>query len=326
MRGLLLLLFLYPTLGFAWAVSERCELIHESSEGRLMVTPTGSGILLYLPEGFVADDSRVKVGIGHRSWTLGVVGGAVELTGGDRPFLEKNWLTVHADGDQVLGVSLRGSTAAWEKLKGCEPPERGGWLTLSGEITASTDDRVIAAIRRERPAGLALDSAGGLANEARRIGYAVRAAGIATRVGDGGQCLSECTFILAAGVRRKVDRGGRVGVPPTFFTRGLGVVGESRGPVADNTTYFHEMGVDGGRLAVLATSDNRPGLRTYTTAELLDVGLANAEPERLAVQTDAAGAADPQDGGWLWLVGLVAGLATIVWGLALLWIKPERSG
>jgi hypothetical protein len=153
------------------------------------------------------------VSIGNRSWRERVVGEAVELKRGVKPFLEKNWVSVHSAGDFLLGFNLAGSSKVREKLSDCEPTEnRNGWLPLTGEITASSDDRIIKAIRRQRPEGLLLDSVGGLTEEAQRIGYAVHEAGMATKARSDRQCLSECTFILATGRPRTVDVGGRVGI------------------------------------------------------------------------------------------------------------------
>ncbi len=55
-----------------------------------------------------------------------------------------------------------------------------------------------------------LDSDGGLVASAAQMAGLIRAAGAATRVD--GQCTSGCALLYAAGVRRSVALGGRVGV------------------------------------------------------------------------------------------------------------------
>lgn len=71
----------------------------------------------------VANDTWVRVSIGNRSWRERVVGEAVELKRGVKPFLEKNWVSVHSAGDFLLGFNLAGSSKVREKLSDCEPTE-----------------------------------------------------------------------------------------------------------------------------------------------------------------------------------------------------------
>jgi hypothetical protein len=282
MARILLLFLMIPASSWAWTLTDRCELTQETPKGAVTVIPGASGVLLYLPEGLVANDTLVTVSIGSRTWRTHLVGGAVELNGGAKPLLEKNWATVHADGAQVLGFNLSGSSAAWEKLQDCEPVlDGGGWVPLVGEIAASTDDEIISAIRRQRPEGLLLDSAGGLAEEAQRIGSVVREAGLATKVQSDGQCLSECTFILAAGIPRTVAANGRVGIPASLVTRGLGVFQGDQGSIAESAVYFSGMGVNGGRLAVLATSAHQDDIRILTPEELRGLGFVDTSAPKI---------------------------------------------
>jgi hypothetical protein len=317
----LLLLILLPTLALAWTVNDRCEVTRETPKGAVAVAPAPRGILFYPPDGLVPNDSRIKVGIGNRSWTPRVIGGAVELEGGLKPFLETNWMTVHLDRDYLLGFNLLGSSAAWEKLKGCEPvPGTGTWESLSGEITASTDDDIISAIRRRRPEGLVLDSPGGLAEEAQRIGYAVRAAGMATKVEANGQCLSECAFILAAGVPRTVAAGACVGVRPSLVTGGLGVLLDEQGTVSAAAVYFGAVGVNGGRLAVLAASTASDDVRAFTPAELHEAGLVDTKRPARGARIVDTGDPNSDANDWWWLV-LLLGIPVSLWGVARLWVK-----
>lgn len=313
-----LILLLFPACSWAWTLTERCELTRETPKGTVTVARIPKGILLHPPDGLVANDTRVKVGIGGRIWRARVVGGGIELQGGVTPFLEKSWATVHADSDQVIGFSLSGSSEAWEKLEGCEPPQgSGGWISLTDEITASTDDEVIDAIRRRQPEGVLLDSEGGLAEEAQRIGFAVRKAEIATKVDAKGRCLSECTFILAAGTPRTVEAGARIGVPPSLITGGLGVFGAAQKEVIDSAIYFKRMGVNGGKLAVLATLPaGDAGIRTFTPAELRELDLVDSSPLAAAASSipDRLSELELEGGGW-WLLGGLLGLGALWWGL-----------
>lgn len=318
MIPLLLLSLLIPASAWAWTPTERCELVRETQKGKVAVSPTSSGILLYLPQDLVANDSWIRVSVGSKSWTVRVVGGAVELRGGAKPFLEKNWLTVHAEGDQVLGFGLAGSSTAWEKLQDCEPNTKpGDWVSLSGEIIASTDDMIIDTIRRQRPEGLLLDSAGGLAEEAQRIGYAVREGEVATKVQADGQCLSECTFILAAGTPRTVDTGGRVGIHASLITKGLGAIPANQGSVVDSAAYFNGMDVNGGRLAVLATSGAHEDVRIFTPAELRQLGLVDSSAPEATVAAISEHLSNTEADRW-WLLGgllLVGALGWVLIGL-----------
>lgn len=314
-----MLFLLFPACSWAWTLTERCELTLGTPKGTVTVSPIPSGFLLYLPEGLVANDVWARVEIGKKSWRERVVGGAIELKGGAKRFLEGNWVTVHAEGEHVFGFSLSGSSTAWEKLQNCEPVSDGsGWVTLSGEITASTDDQVIGTIRRQQPDGLLLDSAGGQAEEAQRIGYAVRKAGMATKVEGDGRCLSECTFILAAGTPRTVEAGARVGVPPSLITSGLGVMRSERGSATDSAVYFSGMGVNGGQLAVLATSAKNEDIRTLTPAELRDLGLVDTSEPITTTAIISRRPSDAEGDGW-WLLGGLLGIGALGWGLT--WIS-----
>jgi len=310
-----LLLLAFPAIAFGWTLNERCELALETPEGVVSAARTEKGILLYFPDGLVANDTRVKVGIGGRNWIVPVIGGGVELEEATEPFLEKNWMTVHADGDLLLGFNLRGTSAAWERLDGCEPARgRGGsWIRLSGEIIGSTDDEMISAIRRQRPEGVMLDSPGGLLAEAQRIGRTVREAGLSTKVEAGGECLSECTFVLAAGDPRIVEEGARVGVRPALVTSGLGVYEREQGPSAETAAYFTRMGVDGGKLAALVTSAAAGDLHVFSRTELRELGLADTgAPLSVRSTVDESASDEDERGGWWWIAGL-GGLVAVFW-------------
>jgi hypothetical protein len=313
-------LLLFTGAAHAWTVNDRCELVGETPEGPVAVAAMPDALLLYPPAGLVENDDRVRVAIGKRVWNQRVVGGTLVLAGATRPFLEHNRVSLRADGDQLLAFSLLGSAAAWQELEDCDPPPPTGWFTLSGEVSAATDDEIVGAIRRQRPEGLILDSPGGLAREAQRIGTAVRRAAMATKVASDGRCLSECLFILAAGAPRTVDPGAMVGLRPSLVTGGLGVFRPVAGPVVDSAVYFSGMGVDGGKLAILAMAAGRDELHLLSVAELKEAGLSNDGANRAATSLALGGSSEPKPVGSWWLLALLA-------VAALLWVatRPGRS-
>ena len=316
MIRVLLLLLIIPSSSWAWTLTDQCDLTRDTTKGAVAITPSPGGVLLYLPEGLVSDDTLLTVSIGSKIWHTRLVGGAVELKGGTKPLLEKNWATVHADGKQVLGFNLSGSSDAWAELQGCEPAlDGGGWVPLVGEITASTDDEIIRAIRLQRPEGLTLNSNGGLPEEAQRIGSAVRKAGLATKVQADGQCFSECTFILAAGAPRTVEANGRVGIPASLITRGLGAFQSDQEAIVDSAMYFNEMGVKGGRLAVIASSAREEGIRILTPEELRFLGFVDASAPKITTATIARRMPSSGEVDW-WLIGGILGVIGVLgWGL-----------
>ncbi len=315
MIAVLALLLMIPASSWAWTVTERCELAQETPKGTVTISPGPSDILMYLPEGLVANGNSVSVSIGSRNWRTNLVGGAVELKGGTKPLLEKNWATVRANGDQVFGFNLAGSSEVWEQARDCDPAVDGrGWVSLVGEITASTDDEIIRAIRRRRPEGLVLDSPGGLAEEAQRIGNAVRKAGLATMVRSDGRCLSECTFILAAGKPRTVEEYGRVGISADLVTKGIGFFPGDHESVAGSAVYFSGMGVDGGKLAVMAISARRDDIKVLTPEELRSVGFIDTSaPLNTSSTTGRLPGNAVVD--WWFMGALLAVVVALGWGL-----------
>lgn len=323
MVAALLLLLMVPASALAWTLTDQCELARETEKGIVTISPSAANVLLYLPEGLAANGTSVSVSIGNKNWRANLVGGAVELEGGAKPFLEKNWATVRAGSDQAFGFNLAGVSEAWEKVQDCEPAvEGGGWIPLAGEITASSDDEVISAIRRQRPAGVLLDSTGGLAEEAQRIGQAVRAAGLATKVPTGGQCLSECTFILAAGMPRTIEENARVGIRAALITWGLGVFQGDHEKIVDSAAYFTAMGVDGGRVAKLALSAQNNEIRIFTPEELHQAEFMDSSAPEALPKTIKRRFSSTADVDW-WLVGGLLGVFGLLgWGLT----KLGRTG
>jgi hypothetical protein len=256
--------------------------------------------------------------LGNRIWRVRAVGDAVELDDAVEPFLKGSWMILRSGGDRLAILPLRGSSAGWEELKDCSPPPRSGWLAFSGEIGAATDQRVISAIRDRRPEGLVLDSTGGLREEAQRIGHWVRSSGMATKVDAGMQCLSECVFILAAGTPRAIDSGASIGLSRTLITKDLGVFRADQGAGGDSAVYFSKLGVDGGKLAVLATSSLGGEIHRLSRAELKEVGLVDTGLPDVAGNPLVSRRFAASDGGWWWLIGLL-GLGVILRAGVLYW-------
>jgi hypothetical protein len=315
----MVLLMPFPAPASDWTLTDDCELSRQTPEGSFAFSSSGDGLLLWLPEGLVAGDERIRVEFGSRVWRTRPVGGALELDGAVESFLKGNWVVMHWGDDETTGFSLSGSSAAWQRLESCDPPPREGWLALSGRIDESMDDRIIVAIRDRHPAGLVLDSPGGLAEEAQRIGDRVREAGLSTKVEAGMQCLSECVFILAAGKSRTVEPGARVGVTPSLITEGLGVFNADPGRATDSAVYFTQMGADGGKLAVLAISSSQGQARMLTQDELQSVGLVEPRLESLAKNPLAPRPSQMSDSDWWWLLVGLLGLGVVLRAASLRW-------
>ena len=315
MIAVLVLLLMLPASSWAWTVTEQCELAQETPKGTITISPGPSDILLYLPQGMAANGTSVTVSIGSSVWRTNLVGGAVELKGGTKPLLEKNWATVYPKGDKAFGFNLANSSEAWAQALDCDPADQGGWVSLVGEIKASTDDEIIRAIRRRHPERLVLNSPGGLAEEAQRIGKAVRKAGLATMVRSDAKCFSECAFILAAGKPRTVEENGRVGISADLINKEIGVFRGDNESVIGSAAYFGEMGVDGGELAMLAVSAQPHGMRVLTPEELRSVGLTDGSAQSIQSITigQLPGNAEVD---WWFLGALLSAAIALAWSLS----------
>jgi hypothetical protein len=82
----------------------------------------------------------------------------------------------------------------------------------------------------------------------------------------------------------------------------------------DSAVYFSRMGVDGGKLAVIATAARKGDPHLFSAAELADVGLSDAKSVLAEHHFRAERASDPAKLGWWWLVGLV-GFGAVFWVL-----------
>ncbi|WP_304614818.1 hypothetical protein [Paracoccus sp. (in: a-proteobacteria)] len=124
-------------------------------------------------------------------------------------------------------------------------------ITIAGQIAPGDADRFAAWLDRTRPTAtqVTLDSSGGSVSDALAIGRTIRAAGYATRVGDGAVCLSACPYILAGGATRQVAAGGVVGVHQHYFGQNtilpaFMAVSDLQRAQAGVMDYLVQMGVD----------------------------------------------------------------------------------
>ena len=120
---------------------------------------------------------------------------------------------------------------------------------LRGAIEPGDAARVVAALERERPARIALDSPGGSVLDALEIGRTVRALGADTVMRDGAVCLSACPYIFVGGTGRAMARDARLGVHQHSFGESsilpafLAVEDVQRGQ-AEVLDHLAAMGVD----------------------------------------------------------------------------------
>ena len=114
----------------------------------------------------------------------------------------------------LLWIGLWGGAQATERLTfRATPAECAGCVVVlaSGPIDAQAADR-FAAFLADRPAGerviaVELTSAGGHLMAALRLGRAIRAAGLATRVSSRPGCRSACAYAFLGGVSRRAEPG-----------------------------------------------------------------------------------------------------------------------
>ena len=95
--------------------------------------------------------------------------------------------------------------------------EGDGAVLLSGAISPGDGDRIIADLRRMRPASVALNSPGGSVSDALDIGRTLRDLNVTTLIGDDGVCFSACPYVFVGGTARRVENGGRFGVHQHSF-------------------------------------------------------------------------------------------------------------
>lgn len=95
----------------------------------------------------------------------------------------------------------------------------GQVLLLQGAITDGDADTLAAFLDglAAPPDLVALNSPGGLVDEALALGRLIRERGLDTGVLSGAVCLSSCPYVLAGGVTRQVSRKGAVGLHQHYY-------------------------------------------------------------------------------------------------------------
>lgn len=156
----------------------------------------------------------------------------------------------------------------------------GEVMLIHGPIEPGDTDRFTAHLASldTPPAAIALNSPGGVVQEALSIGRALREADIDTVMLPGMVCLSSCPYILAAGQTRRISREASVGMhqhyydTPGYMPVFLAVEGIQHGQ-GRTLEYLIDMGVDAG---LMRYSLNTPPAEIYVLVEeeLLDTRLA----------------------------------------------------
>lgn len=158
--------------------------------------------------------------------------------------------------------------------------EPGGRLLLEGAIQPGSAERLSAELdaRGEYVEQIALNSPGGVVQEALAMGEMIRAGGYTTSVADGALCASSCPLLLAAGVTRHVDPGAAVGVHQIYTgkvttDRSAQALSDAQVTTAGIVRYLTSMGVT--QEVWLHALDTPPAqLYYFTHEEMTDYGLA----------------------------------------------------
>ena len=161
-----------------------------------------------------------------------------------------------------------------------EDPEFGNLLLLHGQIAVGDAERFAAHLQSlaAQPDSVAINSPGGIVDEALKIGNLIRAEDLDTRILAGTACLSSCPYVLAGGVERWVSLRGAVGLhqhyyeTPGYMPVFLAVEGIQRGQ-GRTMQHLIEMGVDPGvMIHSLTTPPN--DIYVLVESELLESRMA----------------------------------------------------
>ena len=161
-----------------------------------------------------------------------------------------------------------------------EDAGRGEVLLIRGAIGEGDAARLEAWFTAEGEGGwpVALDSPGGLVEEALSIGRALRAREAATLIRPGAICLSACPYMLAGGTAREVSERGAVGMHQHYYeTPGYipayWAVEDVQYGQGRTMAFLIEMGIEPG---LMLYSLNTPPDQIYVLVEeeLLESGLA----------------------------------------------------
>jgi hypothetical protein len=163
-----------------------------------------------------------------------------------------------------------------------EDPEGGTLMLMNGAIDVGDAGRIDAYLESldAAPNAVAINSPGGIVNEALIIGRLLRSRGLNTRMLPGMACHSSCPYVLSGGVERLVSRAAAVGLhqhyyeTPGYMPVYFAVENIQRGQGA-TMGYLIEMGIDPGvMIHSLTTPPN--DIYVLLDSELLESGIATA--------------------------------------------------
>lgn len=148
----------------------------------------------------------------------------------------------------------------------------GGILMLEGTIQPGSAERLAQelAARSEYVETIALNSPGGVVQEAIAMGRLIRDGGYTTSVAAGAMCASSCPLILSSGVERIVEKGAAVGVhqiytSPVGPNQSAQALSDAQATTAEIVRYLDDMGI--GRDVWLHALETPPARLYYFTAD-----------------------------------------------------------
>lgn len=156
----------------------------------------------------------------------------------------------------------------------------GGRLELEGVIQPGSADRMAEELRArgEYVTTIALNSPGGVVEEALAMGRMIREGGYNTSVASGALCASSCPLVLAGGVERLVETGAAVGVHQIYTgqvtaDQSAQALSDAQATTARIVRYLDEMGI-GQQMWVHALETPPARLYYFTADEMLEYELA----------------------------------------------------
>lgn len=166
-----------------------------------------------------------------------------------------------------------------------EDPNLGTILVMNGAIEVGDADRAKAYFESlsDAPDAVAINSPGGIVDEALAVGRLLRARELNTLILPGMACLSSCPYILAGGLERRVSLTGAVGLHQHYFeTPGympvFFAVEDIQRSQGATMGYLIEMGIDPGVMVYgLMTPPN--DIYVLVESELLNSRLATEVSE-----------------------------------------------
>ena len=153
-------------------------------------------------------------------------------------------------------------------------------ILMNGAITAGDADRFAAYLDslQDLPATVALNSPGGIVDEALAIGRLIRSRELDTRMVAGTVCFSACPYMLSGGVARQVSASAAVGLhqhyyqTPGYMPVYFAVENIQRGQGA-TMAYLIEMGIDPG-VMVYGLTTPPDDIYVLVESELLESRIA----------------------------------------------------